>query len=311
MNELFAQMLPGASIIAVASAAGLVLARRWGGEAHEGAAKDDLDERLGHLLAHLRDLDEQQHRLTPESYTSERSRIEAQAAALMRQRERAEATPARQKKVEAPAAADPIIGFFGRHPEWKGALWGGGLVAILGFLYITVVAEQRPREPGGSLTGGGAPMMGGGAPAMGGGGQASMDPEVQALLQRLREAPTDITALVRLGHVVLRAQMLEEARVLTERALQLDPDNLEARVHDAVVVASQDPARGKQKLEAVLQMDPKLAEAWLFRGMMAMQSGDQAVMRESFSQFVTHAPEGPQRDRIKAMLDGMAAAPTP
>jgi cytochrome c-type biogenesis protein CcmH/NrfG len=305
MSDVFTQLAPGALVLTAAAIAGGLLAtrlRRGGTVAATTNRKDDLDERLGHLLAHLRDLDEQERRLAPGSYESERRRIEAAAAALMKERDRVEEVVV-QPTPSTAQEGDAVIGFLAKNPQWKGALWGGGVVAVAAFLYMTVIAEQRPREAGGTMTGGSE--TGGAAPA---GAGAQMDPEISALVAHLRASPSDLEALVRLGHLVLRGQMLDEARMLTDRALQLAPDNLEARVHDAVLIASRDPGAGLKKLDAVLEKAPELSEAWLFRGMLGMQSGNQELMRESFTQFVAHAPEGPQRERIRAMLQGGAQA---
>lgn len=270
----------------------------------------DLEERLAHLIAQLRDLDEQATRLTPAAYAAQKSEFEARAAGVLRERERVTTRKKAGPPVAARPASDvsPTIGFFAARPQLRGALWGGGSVGLAFLLYTLVVHEQQPRDAGApmGMPGASAAPMAGMAPSggpSGAAGEGAGAGEITALTERLTEKPDDLSALLRLSHLLLRAQMLDEARVVNDRALRLEPQNPEGRVHAAVLRAGGgDSAGAIEDLNAVLTTSPKLAEAWFFRGMLAMQSGDQKIMQESFTHFVEVAPEGPQRDRIRAML---------
>ena len=55
-------------------------------------------------------------------------------------------------------------------------------------------------------------------------------------------------------------------------------------------------------LNRLVQQHADFAEAWFFRGMLALQHGDQEIMKESFRHFLKIAPPSAQRDRIEAML---------
>lgn len=261
----------------------------------------DLEERLSHLVAQLRDLDEQLHRLSPDAYVAQKSEMEGRATETLRALEVARcggAASKRAQEVEA-VAVSPVVAFLASRPQLRGALWGGGVVALGVLLYGLVTEQQRPQA-----------AMGGVQAAPAGGAQAADEEEFRVLYERLQGKPDDLTALVRLSHLLLKSQMLDEAKVVNDRVLQLDPTNVEGRVHGAVLLAGTGDRAGAQKgLDDVLKKDPTFAEAWFFRGMFGMQAGKQELMRQSFEQFVLYAPDGPQKERIRAMLQRQMPAP--
>jgi Flp pilus assembly protein TadD len=84
-------------------------------------------------------------------------------------------------------------------------------------------------------------------------------------------------------------------------------DNVIAMVYEAVLMAAAGDIEGaNSRLDRITGDNPKLPDAWLFRGMLAMQAGNTDRMRESFTQFIAVAPESPQRERIKVMLERTA-----
>ncbi len=210
--------------------------------------------------------------------------------------------------------------FLHERPALRGALWATGIFVVGGALFFFVQADQKPGGRGGM-----AEAMGGGAApqAMEGGPQQRVDMppfitaemptdgEVQGLIATLKQSPGDVAATVRLGHLLVAGRMFEEARVLTDRALQLDPTNPEALAHAAALRSVQDREGGLAQLDALVRKDPKLAEAWLFRGMIGLQSGNTALMQESFQKFLAVAPEGPEREHVRSILAGTATAAKP
>ena len=95
--------------------------------------------------------------------------------------------------------------------------------------------------------------------------------------------------------------------MVTERALQIQPDHIPTQINQAMVTAGQgDASSALTQLEAILSRDPKSYDAWFFKGMLSMQSGDNDGMKASFEQYVALAPDGPKKDRIKRMLGGGA-----
>jgi len=295
---------------------------------------DDADERVSRLMSHLRELDMQQGRIDEATYAKDKSELEGQAAQAMRARDelvsKKTGAPAKAAEVEPPAS--PIVSWLHARPALRGALWASGVFLLAGSLFYFV---QRDQKPGGRSMGGGEQTMGGqmpgGADGQMGGEQAQqqqqqrvqMQPfitaetptqaEVQGLIARLQQNPQDMAATLRLGHVLIAGRMYEEAKIMTDRALQFDPGNKEALAHAAALRSVQDRDGGLAQLDALVKQNPSLAEAWLFRGMLGMQSGNTALMQESFQKYVAVAPEGPERDHVRSMLSagGTATAAKP
>ena len=285
---------PAFATLGVASALGALVARLLPSAVAKAPATSDtvadLEERLAHLVAQLRDLDEQRGRLSPEAYSGQKAEFEGRAAATLRSLDEVRKGKVRGKARASEAVeVTPAVQFLASRPQLRGALWGGGVVALGALLFTLVTQEQRPQAPMGGATG------------------AATNPdqaEMKALYETLVQKPDDVAALTRMAHLLLKAQMHNEARVVNDRALQLDPQSVEARTHAAVLEAGGGNAvAGQAGLDAVLKQDPTFAEAWFFKGMLGMQAGNNEVMRQSFQQFVRYAPPGPQRDRIRAMLE--------
>ncbi|MEM6533220.1 MAG: hypothetical protein AAF654_11375 [Myxococcota bacterium] len=274
---------------------------------------NDIDEQLEHMVAQLRDLEQQRERSAEAYYVEEKALYEGKAAALMRERdvvvgrleelgpdaEAIEAEPTRKPK-KASAEVTPAVGFFSARPQLTGALWGAGIVLVVGGLFWSVSTEQTARAPGGSMTGNTQP------------GQVPNDrptpknPQLAAMMERLEKNPDDIDALNNMTRQLLFGQMFNEASQLNNKVLSLDGENLLGLTYAAVLKAARgDPAAAKQDLEDLIEKNPKHADGHFFRGMMAMQSGDRAVARESWARFVEFAPPSPRRDRIQKMLESM------
>ena len=253
----------------------------------------DLDEQLSHCLAQLRDLRDQAPRLQPEAYALQRQIFESRAADLLRQREAATNTaPGAAAGEKMGQDVTPTIRFLAQRPALRLALWTGGITLVVAALGYLVWTEQRPRLQDTS-----SPQA---APQ-------SPNTEVSALMAGLQKAPNDAPMLLRLAHILLREQMLEQAKTVNDRALALQPQSVEGRVHQAVLIAASGQQQGAaQALDALTSAHGGFAEGWFFRGMLALQAGDKARMRTSFERYLQVEGPGPQRDRIEAMLRSAA-----
>lgn len=265
----------------------------------------DLEERYNHAVALLKDLELYRTRMEPTSYAEQRERLEKEAVLAMKDRDRKEkqlkTSKSSQRAVqstELDESDSALIRFFRRRPELKGFVWGLGLACVGGGLYLSAADEAKPRENGMQA----APMQA--APE-----QSAQAKEAQArmgeLLEILQKEPTNIDAMVELGRLLLRAQLINEAKMVTERTLQLVPDNLDALTHQAVITS----AEGKMDaafdgLDYVLDKDPKFYRAWFFKGMLSMQAGKSEQMKTSFETYIKYAPDSPRKERIKQMLAG-------
>ncbi len=190
------------------------------------------------------------------------------------------------KSSEASAAQAGI-----KRAQWIGAAWGGGVVGILA-LIISGLPSTKPAQE----------MPQGHPPTT----QEQGDPEIPLLLETLKTNPSDTNALAKLSHKLLRAMQIQEAKAINDKLLSVDAKHIEGRIHAAVIqTASGEQALGITALDGLLKENPTAAEGWFFRGMLAMQNGDNAIMRTSFENFVKYAEEGPLKTRIAGMLQNM------
>ncbi len=285
----FAVWLPGFIVLAVGAVLGALVsklaARLAGGTTDRDMTLRDLEERVEHAVNQLRDLQLQESRIDPEFYAEQRAELEARAAAALRERDAVIAGkdvivsgPDRPKRAVSEGPVSPAMAWFDSRPWARTLAWVAGVGIVGGILIASVAIEQKPREPMGG------PMAARPAPA---------GNDVQQLLAHARQ--------------LLATQQLEEAQTTVARVRRLDPDNQIAMVYEAVLMAAAGDVDGaNSRLDTITGKNPQLPDAWLFRGMLAMQAGNSERMRESFTQFVAVAPDTPQRARIKAMLESTA-----
>jgi tetratricopeptide (TPR) repeat protein len=282
--------IPGLAVLAVgfvAAALFLLSQRRKGAGAASPRAGEleDLERRYQSRIEQLKELAADKHSLAPERYEAERSRLEQEAVAALRARD--EHLKARD---EAPAPARPApapTGFLS--PQFKGALWGGGIVLFFGVLGYTLVSEQHPRAENEAATGRVPPGGMGAADAQQGAPQ--MDSELQQAWEKLRQNPADLESAAIVSHELIRNQMYEEAERVTLRALALDPFNVELRVHQGVLQAVRgDESGARRELLRLADTYPDAQEGLLFLGALAMKQGDKAGALDAFERFAVEVP---------------------
>ena len=305
MNEIIDSMLMPFGVAIAGAILGLLIAWRFL-KLEESASLTplvDLDERVEHLIALLKDLEQQRTRLEPEFYQAEKERLEKEAAATLAQREeiadRVTESPARKTgTANTKEAQSKPMGFLESRPGLRGFLWGALAVGTVAGLYMSVQNESSLRAEGGSMTGNSpttAPPSPQAKPAGGG--------EIESLIGQLRTDPTNLKAMVRLSRVLLTRQMFSEAEVVVQRALAIDSENLGALTSQAMIIASRGDIDGaKGALVSVLKKNKSYADAWFFRGMLAMQAGDNEQMRAFMTEFVRYAEPSPRRERFVSML---------
>lgn len=259
----------------------------------------DLDERIEHAVAQLRDLQLQVARIEPGFFAEQKVALEGMAAQALRERDDVvkgvkadviDSGPDRAKRVKGSEVSRTVAWFDAR--PWARPLVGIlGVFAVLAVLAYSLATEHHEREPQRG------PMQ------TAGGQQGGPDAEVQAMIARLQKDPKDVDAMVTLTKRLLRAQMFEEAAQMIARIRAVEPGNASAKVFSAVMLAAQGQGvAANEQLDAVTRESPGLADGWFFRGMLAMQAGDTSRMRESFERYLGVAPEGPQKERIRGML---------
>jgi TolA-binding protein len=296
--------LPGILVLLLGAAAAgvaLFLGRRSAPvnakEARRASATQDADdaELLGaRLLDQLRELEADKHQLSQDAYQAERARLELKAADALRARD--EARPSVANKPSPPAAAPAATGLAARHPQLAGAFWGAGVVLFLGALFLWVKQDAQPRSQGEGLTG------------TVGRGEASTqpppeDPGFATALARVRDDPSDVETSAHVVHELIRRQDYDEARLLTERSLGVDPFLSEARVHRAFLLAvAGDPKAASSELQHLSALYPNSSEALLFLGLLRMRSGDNHGAADAFERFLAEAPADEQPPQMRASL---------
>ena len=291
-------------VMATGLALGFLLTLRMRrGTRPEGSAFADAQERAGHYISQLKDLENQVSRLDDAAYAAQKARYEGLAAAALREAAALrQDAPTAPEATSAPSAAGATTTPRGLRisPQLAGALWGGGIVAVVALLLMWVSGDATVRSQGMSATGSGAAGT-----AAGDAEAQPLDTETQALVRRLQQNPLDVAATAQLTQKMLGLMRFDDARALNARALQLDPENALALVHKAVLVAATgDAAAAAAELDRVMQDNPNLPEGWFFRGMLAMQQGQSQRLRESWEKYLAVAPDGPRKERIRSMLAG-------
>ncbi|EPX62077.1 hypothetical protein D187_009981 [Cystobacter fuscus DSM 2262] len=298
---------PGLAVLAVGVIAAvlfLLTQRRKGApSASRDDVLEDLERRYQSRIEQLKELAADKHTLAPERYEAERSRLEQEAVAALRARD--EHLKARDK---APAPSTPAPAPTGLlSPQFKGALWGGGIVLFFGVLGYTLVSEQHPRGENEAATGRVPPGAMGSADAQQQ-GAPQMDSELQQAWEKLQKNPADLESASIVSHELIRNQMYEEAERVTLRALAVDPFNVELRVHQGVLLAVRgDESGARRELLRLADTYPDAQEGLLFLGALAMKQGDKAAALESFERFAVEVPSSMHPPPLLAAIQQLRA----
>jgi cytochrome c-type biogenesis protein CcmH/NrfG len=266
----------------------------------------NLDRRAQILIEQLKELNVDRHQLGDERYAAEKARLEQEAAAALRARDehaQGKKVP-KPKKREAPApvaeTAAARKGFASQHPQWVGALWGGGVVLFFVVLGLVLTREEKPRMDAQPPTGARPPMAA--APPA----QQDEDAQLREALARLAEHPEDLELAARLGHELIRRQRFDEAQRITEQSLGVDPFHIEHRIHRAVLRSAQgQSSQALEELQHLAVTYPHAEEALLFMGGLRMETGDRRGALNAFERFLAEAPPDdvpPQLPEVLAQL---------
>ncbi|MGA9525293.1 MAG: tetratricopeptide repeat protein [Myxococcaceae bacterium] len=303
--------LPGALMIAIGLAAGVIALIFTKGRSALGAGRDaklaDLEHRVSFLLDQLHALDTERHQLGEERFAQDKAKLELEAAEALRERDAfAKEVAAASAQAQAggasssAAAATQPKGFFGRHPQLAGALWGGGVVVFFAVLWFVLTNEQFDRGDG-EITGMRPPSQGQAAPMAQ--PQPKEDPVFKSALERAEKNPGDTDASSFAVHELIRLQEFDKANKLTRQALASDPFHLETRIHRAVLRATEGQFDTSiEELGNLAKLYPDSHEALLFRGALAMQTGKTEIALESFERFAALAPKEEQPPQIQSAI---------
>lgn len=108
--------------------------------------------------------------------------------------------------------------------------------------------------------------------------------------------PNCVAAHVGMGRIYAASpEHLMEAELCFDTALGIDPENVDARIGQALVALTEgDREEALSRLLAVTSSHPGAAEAWLLAGRVAAEDGDLAAAEERWRRFVTLEPARPE-----------------
>lgn len=258
----------------------------------------DLEGRRDDLIAQLRELEDTSAKLTPEKLASERSRLELQAAEVLRQidEQQQEGLRVARKGAEPAAAATPAPA----GGALTGFLWGVGSVVVLAFLGYFVWQSAKGRGEGDGVTGGG-PAMGG---QMAQQQPQQADPMVQQLEARVQQSPDDIDLRMELSRAYLERENLMGVFDQTKYVLSKKPGEPRALTYQALVrLAMGDATESEEMLKTATKNDPMLLDAWVALGWLYAQTNRMPEAEKVMATAMEKHPE--EKGRLAEVLQQM------
>lgn len=233
------------------------------------------------LIGQLRELELTGAGRSPEQLAIERYQLELRAATVWRDLDRAEHTRT-ESVVTAPQAPAPAGN------RWVSAgIWIGGIGVFAGALVFALLNATSDRAPGGSLTGN--TSIGPTGP----GEEARPDPDLVRLMGIVAENPGDHGAHLDLAQAFISRDRLVEAFQVVQAANAIEPGHARALTYEAVVRQAMGMSdRALQLLDAAVEKDPHLAEAWVRRGLSAFEMGQWQKAIDSWEQALKIRPDG-------------------
>ena len=265
--------------------------------------RTDLTETRNLVVAQLRQLDTERVKLHDEDYQREREVLLAVGAAAARALDEDSpmppmeptdpdatdpAAPPLADRLRAlrdadPAAFDAAVASVGGAPApaaaqgvlpefWRGVVSTALLAAVIAALWSGAAGDARDRAPGASMTGGDQ-VMEGNARAAASAAQAAPDATLAALQERVKATPDDLDAWNQLTERAMSLQNMQTALDANARALEIAPNDRDARVFQAVLkafIGRTDDALSA--LDTVLTEDPSHVRALVYGGLLRLRS---------------------------------------
>ncbi|HYI08610.1 MAG TPA: tetratricopeptide repeat protein [Thermoanaerobaculia bacterium] len=257
-------------------------ARTLGGD--PDLERKDLEAKRDALVAQLRD---------PGLEPDERTRLEVETANVLRRLDAA--APARTGG--APSAATPATA--GMNPTTKGFLWGAGSFAALGLLFYFVMQQAAPRQEGGSLTGGDAPIQQPGQAQ----GQAP-DPALQQLQAAVQRDPENLQLRNDLAQAYLERDNMMAVFEQTNFVLQKSPEDSRALTFQGLVrMAMGDMEAAVGLIQRATKSDPRNLDSWVSLAWIHAQNGNMAEAEKMIAEAAKNSPaDKPRLDDVFAQM---------
>lgn len=134
---------------------------------------------------------------------------------------------------------------------------------------------------------------------------------VQTLTQTIEKDPKNATAMVELGNAYFDAEQFNDAISWYTKSLEIAPANADASTDLGVSYFYTDrPDQALAQFERSLQIDPSHTKTMLNKGIvLAFGKQDIRAATEEWKKVVTLAPESPEGQAARKMLEGVATAP--
>jgi cytochrome c-type biogenesis protein CcmH len=232
----------------------------------------------------------------------DRSRLEREAALVLRDIDRLGASATKGRGAAKAAAAEPADA--PARPDraaLKGFLWGTGSAAAVGLLLFLASRTATEREAGGSVTGD--------VPQMGASGGA--DTELAELQAAVARNPDDAEARMALARAALGRQDMMTVFDQTKVVLEKQPRHARALAYQALVRLAMGQAdTAETMLHQALESDPDLIEGYVHLSLVHLRQGNLDAAEKAIEEAARRHPGHAQRLRsLWAEMRAQAEAP--
>jgi tetratricopeptide (TPR) repeat protein len=269
------QWLPAIAVLLAGVVFGIILVvrgrkssqRRQSETLAEKDVRADLEQRFAARIEELRNLEAESSMLTPEQLSSERARLEREAAVLLREIQQQKQQPERATgRIDpAPVPVPGGRGFLAERPALKGLVWITGVVTIGAVLYVLLLDTTTLREQGGSLTGSLPERATRSVQA---------DPELTSLISAVERDPQNHELRVDLARALFERRDLMQVFQQTQFVLERHPEHPRALAYQAIVrLAMGDSEEALQMVERAVERDPDLLEGLVHLAIVNFQLG--------------------------------------
>ena len=262
------------AVLAVGVVVGLVLALKSTGQGRRDP-KAELAAKKDALVDQLRSLRADRAKLSEGEFDRRWAMLLDAAARALRDVE----------QWSEPEVIEPTLNNASQGGSWaRRAMWAVVVTVFFAGLGVTLQTASHERQEGATMTGG---DLVSGSP---------LSKTIADLEARVQANGQDIDALNQLSFIAINAGDLGAAMGWLDKARAVAPENPEVRTHMAILQASVGMgSRAKKELDAVLAEVPTLSKALLWKGLIALQSGEREEAVSALESALEHATDGESR----------------